>query len=148
MILIWKFSPKSCASIQCSFCGHIFNTLLIFSEIVTTSDSYCRGYVNFGNFLLYLRILLQCTGSILTHSYNTLMVAQVCRGCWCRLTTAFAFHINCTQIAIYTSTCYFLTNEAQASLCKCADSLELIALSSGYVCANVQTHQSIRCWCE
>ena len=49
-------------------------------------------------------------------------------------------------------------NEAQASLCKCADSTEpllpahdifiLIALPSDYAFANVQTHQSLSCWCE
>ena len=32
---------------------HIFNTLLIFSENVTTSDGYRWGYVRFAHFLLY-----------------------------------------------------------------------------------------------
>ena len=49
-------------------------------------------------------------------------------------------------------------DEALASLCKCADPPEpslpayeiliLIALSSDYTCANVQTQQSLSCWRE
>ena len=35
-----------------SFCGHIFNTLLIFSESVTTSEGYRQGYVSFAHSLL------------------------------------------------------------------------------------------------
>ena len=87
------------------------------------------------------------------------MVAQKSCGCWCRLTSSFVVHINVTKIAISTSTWYFDTVEkAQASLCKRADSQEpllpaqeiliFITLSSDFACANVQTHQSIRCWRE
>ena len=53
------------------------------------------------------------------------MVAQMCRGCWCRLATTFAAHINGTQIAIWASTgCFGTVTKAQASLCKYADSPE------------------------
>ena len=63
------------------------------------------------------------------------MVAKKTCGCWCRLTTSFAVHINVTKIAISTSTWYFDTvKKAQAT------------------CANVQTPKSICCqhkrsWC-
>ena len=87
------------------------------------------------------------------------MVAQKCCGCCCRLTTAFAILINVTKIAISASTWYFDTvTKAQASLCKRTDFQEpsltaqeifiLMALSSDFVCANLQTHQSIRFWRE
>ena len=51
--------------------------------------------------MFYCRILLQRTKSILDaliHMYRALMVVQMCRGCWCRLTTAFVVHIIGTQI--------------------------------------------------
>ena len=87
------------------------------------------------------------------------MVAQKSCGCWCRLTTSFAVHINVTKITISTSTCYLDTvKKTQASLCKHADSQEpllpaqeiliFITLSSEFACANVQTHQSVHCWRE
>ena len=47
---------------------------------------------------------------------------------WCRLTTAFTVHINCTQIAIGTNTLYFVT-------------LARLRRTS----ANVQTRQSLHC---
>ena len=53
-----NFCQKS-ASIQCSFCGHIFNTLFIFSENVTTSHGYRGGYVSFAHFLLYFFTILK-----------------------------------------------------------------------------------------
>ena len=97
--------------------------------------------------------------AFLTHWYNALIVAQKCCGCWCRLTTAFAVHINVVKIAFSSSTWYFdIVMKAQASLCKHATSQEpslpaqeiliLIALSSDFACANMQTHQDIRCWHE
>ena len=45
---------------QYSFCVHLFNTLFIFSESVTTSDGYRRGYVSFAHFLLYIYELDIC----------------------------------------------------------------------------------------
>ena len=55
-------------------------------------------------------------------------------------------HLNQHMVFLY-------CDEAQASLCKCADSPEptlpaheifiLIALSSDYTCTNVQTHRSL-----
>ena len=47
---------------------------------------------------------------------------------WCRLSTAFAVHINSTQIAIGTNTLYFVT---------------VTRLKRASV--NVQTRQSLRC---
>ena len=61
----------------------------------------------------------------LKHCYNVPMVAQKSFGCWCRLTTSFAVHINITKMAISTSTWYFdIVKKAQASLCKHAGSQE------------------------
>ena len=48
--------PKNSASIQCLFSGHIFNTLVIFSESVTASDGY-RGGGGYGELCSHLAIL-------------------------------------------------------------------------------------------
>ena len=69
---------------------------------------------------------LQRTLSTLVHSYNAPMVAKMCRGCWCRLATAFTAHMNGMLIAFDPSNAILvlLRKETRASLCKCANSPE------------------------
>ena len=60
--------------------------------------------------------------------YNALIVALKCCGCWCRLTTAFAVHINVTKIAIQP-----------------VHDISILWRRLGRASANVQTPKSLRC---
>ena len=62
------------------------------------------------------------------HSYNAPIVAKMYRGCWCRLATAFAAHMNGMRIAF-----------------EPAHVILVLLRRVRRACANVQTHQRLRC---
>ena len=128
-------------------CGHLLGKgwpLGSHLWCLTVSFSLSHWYPGSG-------VVLECIDSWSLHPYllwfNALIFAQLCDGCWCRLTTAFAVshkrytnrHLNQHMIHVLR-----YCDEAQASLCKFANSPEPSLHASIW---NIDTYCIVLCKC-